>query len=99
MAVAIVSDTCHYLPRELVVAHAIHEVSLYVHWHGATQRESEIPSYDDYYERLRTARELPTTSQPSIGDFLAVYQPLLEAGDEVVSIHLAGGMSGTVRAA
>ena len=29
---------------------------------------------------LRTARELPTTSQPSVGDFLAVYEPLIEAG-------------------
>ena len=92
--VAIVSDTCHYLPRELVAARGIHEVSLYVHWSGDTSRESEITDYDAYYERLRTAKDLPTTSQPSIGDFLAVYEPLLEAGHEIVSIHLAGGMSG-----
>src|SRR5918912_890185 len=99
MAVAIVSDTCHYLPPDLVEANAIHQVSLYVHWSGQTVRESEIDSYEDYYERLRHARELPTTSQPSIGDFLAVYEPLLDAGRDIVSIHLAGGMSGTVRAA
>jgi DegV family protein with EDD domain len=42
---------------------------------------------------------LPTTSQPSIGDFLEVYEPLLDEGREIVSIHLAGGMSGTVRSA
>ena len=97
--VAIVSDTYHYLPRELVAARGIHEVSLYVHWGGDTNPESEISDYDAYYERLRTAKDLPTTSQPSIGDFLAVYEPLLEAGHEIVSIHLAGGMSGTVRSA
>jgi len=99
MAVAIVSDTCHYLPRDVVKAHAIHEVSLYIHWPHETVRESEISDYDAYYARLRTAAELPTTSQPSIGDFLAVYEPLLDAGSDVVSIHLAGGMSGTVRSA
>ena len=99
MAVAIVSDTCHYLPRELVTDHAIHQVSLYIHWGQETQRESDIVDYDDYYERLRTAPALPTTSQPSIGDFLEVYEPLLDAGGDIVSIHLAGGMSGTVRAA
>jgi DegV family protein with EDD domain len=99
MAVAIVSDTCHYLPRELVASNAIHEVSLYVHWHDQTQRESEIVDYDDYYRRLDTESDLPTTSQPSIGDFLEVYEPLLDAGSEIVSIHLAGGMSGTVRSA
>jgi DegV family protein with EDD domain len=97
--VAIVSDTCHYLPPDLVAAHGIHQVSLYVHWSGETSPESEINDYDVYYERLRTAKDLPTTSQPSIGDFLAVYEPLLEAGHDIVSIHLAGGMSGTVRSA
>ena len=99
MAVAIVSDTCHYLPRDQVAEHDIHLVSLYVHWGDETVRESDITSYDDYYERLGTSADLPTTSQPSIGDFLAVYEPLLAAGDEIVSIHLAGGMSGTVSAA
>jgi DegV family protein with EDD domain len=99
MTVAIVSDTCHYLPRELVETHAIHQVSLYVHWQQETIRESEITDYDGYYARLRDAAELPTTSQPSIGDFLAVYEPLLADGVDVVSIHLAGGMSGTVRSA
>ncbi len=99
MAVAIVSDTCHYLPREVIAENDIHEVSLYVHWADITQRESEISDYDAYYARLGSAAELPTTSQPSIGDFLAVYEPLLDAGHEIVSIHLAGGMSGTVRSA
>ena len=47
----------------------------------------------------RTATELPTTSQPSIGDFLAVYEPLIDSGHEIVSIHLSGGLSGTVRSA
>jgi DegV family protein with EDD domain len=98
-SVAIVSDTCHYLPRDLVAAHGIREVSLYVHWHGQTERESEIADYDEYYRRLGEAADLPSTSQPSIGDFLAAYEPILETGADIVSIHLAGGMSGTVRSA
>ncbi len=99
MPVALVSDTCHYLSPELIERHAIHQVSLYVHTADGTRRESEITDYDAYYERLGTAAELPTTSQPSIGDFLAVYEPLLDDGNDIVSIHLAGGMSGTVRSA
>jgi fatty acid kinase fatty acid binding subunit len=99
MGVAIVSDTCHYLPPAMVRDRGIHQVSLYIHWPQETVRESEIADYDAYYERLRTASALPTTSQPSIGDFLAVYEPLLDAGEDIVSIHLAGGMSGTVRSA
>ena len=100
MAVAIVTDTCHYLPPALVDEHAISQVSLYVHIDDAqTEREIDITDYDAYYDRLRDLQRLPTTSQPSIGDFLAVYQPLIDQGHEIVSIHLAGGMSGTVRSA
>jgi len=102
-SVAIVTDTCHYLPRQLVAARGIHEVSLYVNWgppdHRREDREADLPDFDAYYEHLRSTSELPTTSQPSIGDFLAVYEPLLEQGREIVSIHLAGAMSGTVASA
>ena len=99
MAVDIVSDTCHYLPAGLAADQGIHQVSLYVHWPEGASRESDITDYDAYYRRLGAEPDLPTTSQPSIGDFLAVYEPLIDAGREIVSIHLAGGMSGTVRAA
>ena len=99
MPVAIVSDTCHYLPPELVASHDIHLVSLYIHRDGDARPESDITDYDAYYDELRDLSGLPTTSQPSIGDFLAVYEPLLDAGNEIVSVHLAAGMSGTVASA
>ena len=97
--VAVVTDTTHYLPAEVVRRHELHEVSLYVNWDGRTDRESDIGDYDAFYDHLRTAATLPSTSQPSVGDFLAVYEPLLERGDDVLSIHLSGGISGTVDAA
>jgi len=99
VSVAVVTDTTHYLPREIVDAEGVRLVSLYVNWPGIQEREVDLLDFTDFYERLRVARELPTTSQPSIGDFLAVYEPLLAEGRDVVSIHLAGGISGTVDAA
>jgi DegV family protein with EDD domain len=94
--VALVTDTTHYLPRALVRAKNIHEVSLYVKLEGREVRESELlEDFDDFYEKLRTAQEMPTTSQPSIGDFLAVWEPLLNEGNDIVSVHLASGISGT----
>jgi DegV family protein with EDD domain len=94
--VAIVTDSTHYTTRELIAAAGVREVSLYVTDAGGSRRESEITDYDAFYAQLRGEATLPTTSQPSIGDFLAVYQPLLEAGSDILSIHLAGGISGTV---
>jgi DegV family protein with EDD domain len=97
--VAVVTDTTHYLPAEVVERHELHQVSLYVNWNDRTDRESDLPDYDAFYDHMRTAADLPSTSQPSVGDFLAVYEPLLEAGEDVLSIHLSGGISGTVQAA
>ncbi len=94
--VVIVTDSTHYTPREMIAAAGVREVSLYVRDGASARRENEITDYDAFYARLRDAAELPSTSQPSIGDFLAAYEPLLAAGNDIVSIHLAGGISGTV---
>ena len=98
-SVAVVTDSTQYLPRELADAQGIRQVSLYVGWQGQPERELEMDGFDGFYRRLGSDPELPTTSQPSIGDFLAVWEPLLEEGRDVVSIHLAGGISGTCEAA
>lgn len=97
--VAVVGDSTNYLPRALAEREGIRQVSLYVGWEGESERESELDGFDAFYERLRRDPDLPTTSQPSIGDFLGVWEPLLEEGRDVVSVHLAGGISGTCQSA
>jgi DegV family protein with EDD domain len=95
MGVAVVTDSTHYLPDELVAANALRPVSLYVTFDGTLARESDMPDLQDFYERLRAGSDMPTTSQPSIGDFLECYEPLLAAGHDIVSIHLSAAISGT----
>jgi DegV family protein with EDD domain len=97
--VSIATDSTHYLPRSLAEELGVHQVSLYVGWSGQPERELDMDGFAAFYERLKTDPELPSTSQPSIGDFLAVWEPLLEDGRDIVSIHLAGGISGTAEAA
>ena len=96
---AVVCDTTCYLPTDLLAARGIKEISLYVSVDGDQQKESEISDFDAFYERLRASESGATTSQPSIGDFLEVYEPLLAEGREVVSIHISSGISGTFEAA
>jgi DegV family protein with EDD domain len=96
---AIVCDTTAYLPTELVREHGIHLVSLYVSLEGRQERESEVADYDEFYDRLRQSEESVTTSQPSVGDFVSVYEPLLAQGKTIVSLHLSAGISGTCEAA
>ena len=96
---AVVCDTTAYLPADLLAKRGIETISLYVSVDGEQEREVEITDYADFYERLRASESGATTSQPSIGDFLSVYEPLLDAGKEVVSIHISAGISGTYEAA
>jgi len=97
MGVAVVTDSTHYLPADVVAAYGLHEVSLYVKWGEVLTRESDMRAPRDFYARMRAAGKdgQPSTSQPSIGDFLACYEPLLQDGHDIVSIHISAGISGT----
>jgi DegV family protein with EDD domain len=96
---AIVIDSTSYMPPELIDSHGMRTVSLYVRLQDEQRPESEIHDLDEFYERLRASGESVATSQPSVGDFVSVYQPLLDQGHEIVSIHLSAGISGTYESA
>jgi DegV family protein with EDD domain len=96
---AIVCDTTTYLPAEVIDGLGINVVSLYVTLEGHQEAEAEITDYAGFYDRLRASDEGATTSQPSVGDFVSAYQPLLAAQREIVSIHISAGISGTYEAA
>src|ERR671915_431717 len=98
--VAIVTDSTAYLPAELIERHGVHVVPLYVVFEGDRPvPELEITDYDEFFEELRSPERPPPTPHPSVGDFPSAYEPLLEEGREVVSIHISGGLSGTPEAA
>jgi DegV family protein with EDD domain len=99
VGVAVLTDSTSYLPRALIDRWRIREVSLYVGWEGELRAERDYDDLDAFYARLRASPKLPTTSQPSVGDFLACYEPLVSAGRDVASIHLASGLSGTCQSA
>ena len=98
--VSVVTDSTSYLSPELIERHGIRVVPLYVVFGGDRPvPEVDITDYPAFFEELRAAEKLPTTSQPSVGDFTAAFEPLLADGGEVVSVHISGGLSGTPEAA
>jgi DegV family protein with EDD domain len=94
---AVVTDSTATLPPEIAAGNSIEVVSLYVNFAGdRTERETDLMGdLDTLYDQIRSAEQWPTTSQPSVGDFVAAYEPLLADGGEVVSIHISEGISGT----
>lgn len=99
MPVAVVSDSTHYLPAEALAGRELHTIPLWLVENGQATREDLIGDWTELYRALRAGERSLTTSQPSVGEFLAVYEPLLAAGRDIVSVHLTSGMSGTVETA
>jgi DegV family protein with EDD domain len=97
--VAVVTDSTTYLPPALIEQHRIGQVDLYVGWDRDLRPEREYTDLGDFYRRLHDHPGVPTTSQPSVGDFVACYEPLVSAGRDVVSVHIAEGLSGTCASA
>jgi DegV family protein with EDD domain len=94
--VAVVTDSIAYLPREVVESLGIELVSLYWDLGDGPSRETDYgDDYGEFYAALEAAATIATTSPPTVEDFVAVYEPLLAAGKDVVSIHISAGMSET----
>jgi len=74
-------------------------VPLYVRFGDESFRDYEEMTPDRFYERLAQAPELPTTSQPTPGDFLAVYEELLPSYERILSLHISSTLSGTFASA
>lgn len=99
MSVAIVSDSTHYLPAEELVGHDLTVLPLWLVEDGQATREDQIGDWTELYRALRAGERSLSTSQPSVGEFLEIFEPLLAAGRDIVSVHLTSGMSGTIQTA
>lgn len=100
MRIAIVTDsTCDWSPEEYEKNNVV-MVPLKIQVGGESLLDQvELPS-EEFYDRMEAAAEIPMTSQPSPGDFIAVYDRLAEEGYEaVISLHIAPVLSGTLSSA
>ena len=98
--IAVVTDsTCDRGPEALTAVN-VTMVPLKVHFGDEAFSDWVDLKPEQFYPKLRSAAQLPTTSQPTPGDFAEVYRRLAEEGAEgIVSIHLSAKLSGTVESA
>lgn len=95
MAIRIVTDSTADMAPQLARELGVSVVPLSVIFGDEVYKEGVQIGHDLFYDKLVHSRVLPTTSAPSVGDFLAVYEPLLSETDEIVSIHLSSKLSAT----
>ncbi|MAF38684.1 MAG: fatty acid-binding protein DegV [Chloroflexi bacterium] len=99
MTVRIVTDSSADLPADLVQQHGITVLPCYVLVDDQTFKDGVEIKPDDFYRRLQAEGRFPTTAQPTVADFQEVYRDLAGQGDQVLSIHVSGKLSGTLNSA
>jgi len=97
--IAIITDSTANLSAEYVNKNGITVVPLKIHWEEETLLDGVDITPDAFYKRLKVAPKLPTTSQPSIHDFLQVYNEAAKNHDGIIVVLISSGISGTVASA
>jgi DegV family protein with EDD domain len=97
--VKIVTDSSAYPEPEVIAKHDIRVVPLRVAFESEVFAEGADITNEEFYQRLAKGGKLPTTSQPSVADFIRVYRELAEQGHPILSIHISSKLSGTCASA
>ncbi|MBW6473744.1 MAG: DegV family protein [Anaerolineaceae bacterium] len=96
----ILTDSTANLPKEWVEQYNVRVIPLKIHWGGETYLDGIDLTPNEFYMRLSTSKSLPTTSQPSIQDFLMAFNSLADEGATGIAVPLiSSGISGTVDSA
>jgi DegV family protein with EDD domain len=94
MKTAVVTDSTAYIPQELRDKWNIHMIPLNVIFGSEAYQEEVDITAGQFYQQVKE-QELPTTSQPPIGQFVELFENLSKDYEAVISIHLSSGISGT----
>ena len=97
--IAIITDSTAYLEKEYVKKHKIRVIPLNLHWDGDTFKDGVDISPDEFYDRLKASSTLPTTSQPTYGDFQVIFKEYAPDYDGIIVALISSGISGTVDSA
>ncbi|WP_110112255.1 DegV family protein [Bacillus sp. CGMCC 1.16541] len=97
--IKIVTDSTLDLTQEEIDQYDIEVVPLSIFIDNETYLDRVDITPLQFIEKMKQSKELPKSSQPAAGQFVEVYERLVQEGYDVISIHMTGGMSGTIRSA
>ncbi len=99
MSIAVVTDSTAYLTEEERERYNIRMIPLSVNLEdGSYEEEVEITA-SEFYDKVRASKVFPKTTQPPVGKFVELFEELAKDYDEVITIHLSSGISGTYQGA
>ena len=99
MSIKIVTDSTSDLPENTAKQYGIEVVPLNIHFGDQVYKDGIDLTTEEFFDKLINGPEFPSTSQPSIGEFIDTYERIAEPGDDIISIHLSSKLSGTYNSA
>ena len=94
--IAWITDTAAQLDESFIRKHNVHILPLSVVFADGVFKETVDMTQEEFYDKLRVAKTHPKTSQPAIGEMVALYEKLQEQGyDCAIALHVSSGLSGT----
>jgi DegV family protein with EDD domain len=96
--VSIVTDSTTDIPADIAAQYNIAIVPLVLNFGDDTFADGFL-SQEEFFDRMNSEAKLPTTSQPSVGAFVEMYQRQLETARSIVSVHISSALSGTIESA
>lgn len=93
--IAWITDSTATLSKEFIERNNIYIIPLYINFGDESYRENIDISAEDFYVKLSNSKELPKTSQPSIGEFINLYEKLQEEYTHAIAIHASSALTGT----
>ena len=97
--IAFVTDSTAYLPGEFIKENNITVIPLNLHWDEDVYKDNVDITPKEFYEKLEKSDSMPSTSQPSAGEFLEAYKSASKGADAIVSLVISSGISGTYNSA
>jgi DegV family protein with EDD domain len=96
----IVSDSAVDLPEEMFAQFGIERMPLLITFGTEALRSGVDIQAEEFYRRLVASKDnLPTTSQPSVGEFVELYRRIGQTDKDIISVHVSSGLSGTLNSA
>ena len=97
--IAIITDSTAYMPEDLIKKYNINVIPVRIQWGEETLVDAVDITASEFYRRLEGSESIPTTSQPSAGDFIALFETLAKEHDAIIAPLISSGVSGTVASA
>jgi len=97
--VVIVTDSTSFMPQNLVDQYGLTVVPQILSWVGESYLDGVEISTEEFYSRLASSKELPTTAQPSPGQFMEAFSQLKETAESIICIVISDHLSGTLDSA